>query len=109
MNRVRREPRAAGSAIHRVVGELVGYFVFVAQGMGDLKPLKLRDAFAGFFPERAKIGGVDLVLALDLLDHEFGVGYHTKSGVSVIERPLQAAEKAGVFGEVVGSIPEKLG
>jgi hypothetical protein len=98
-----------GSAVHGVVGELVGGLVFVAQGVGDLEAVELRDAAAGFLPERAEVGRVHLVLALDLLDHELGVGDDAEAAVVVVERPLEAAEQAGVFGVVVGAVAEELG
>ena len=81
----------------------------MAQGVGDFEAFQLRDAAAGFLPERAQIGGVHLVLALDLLDHELGVGDDAQAAVVVVERPLEAAEQAGVFGVVVGAVAEELG
>ena len=77
--------------------------------MGDLETVKLSDAATSFFPERAEIGGVDFVFALNLLDHELGVGDDAEVFVAVVEGPLEAAEEAGVFGEVVGAIAEELG
>ena len=82
----------AGAAIHGVVGEAVGVFVLVAEGVGDFEAVELGDAAAGFLPQGAQVGGVDLVLALDLLDHELGVGGDAEAGVVVVERPLEAAE-----------------
>ena len=98
----------AVAPVHGFVGEAVGVLVLVAQGVGDLEAVELRDAAAGFFPERPQVGGVDLVLALNLLDHQLGIGDDAEAGVAVVERPLQAAEQAGVLGEVVGSVAEKL-
>ncbi len=81
----------------------------MAEGVGDFELVELGDAAFGFFPEGAQVGGVDLVLALDLLDHELGVGDDAEVGVVVVERPLEAAEEAGVLGVVVGAVAEELG
>ena len=105
----RRSWGAVGAAVHGLVGEAVGVLVFVAEGVGDFELVELGDAAFGFFPEGAEIGGVDLVLALDLLDHQLGVGDDTEAGVAVVERPLEAAEEAGVLGVVVGAVAEELG
>ena len=77
--------------------------------MGDFELVELGDAAFGFFPEGTEVRGVDLVLALDLLDHELGVGDDAEVGVVVVERPLEAAEEAGVLGVVVGAVAEELG
>ena len=99
----------AGAAVHGFVGEAVGVLVFVAEGVGDLEGFELGDAAAGFFPEGLEVGAVDLVLALDLLDHQLGVGDDAEAGVAVVEGPLEAAEEAGVLGEVVGAVAEEFG
>ncbi len=101
--------RMSCSAIHRIVGKAVSMLVLVAQGMGDLEAVELRDAAAGLLPQGAKVGGVDLVPALDLLDHQFGVRDDAQAAAAVIEGPLQAAEETGVFSEVVGTVAEELG
>ena len=76
--------------------------------MGDLEGFEFGDAAFGFFPEGFEVGGVDLVLALDLLDHELGVGDDAEAGVVVVEGVLEAAEEAGVFGVVVGAKSKEL-
>ena len=63
----------------------------------------LGDAVFGLQPERSQVGGVDFVFALDLLDHELGVGDDAEARVVVVESVLEAGEEAGVFGEVVGA------
>ena len=62
------------SSIHGFVGKAVGVFVLVSKGVGDLEGLELGDAVSRLLPEGFQVGGVDLVLALDLLDHQLGVG-----------------------------------
>ena len=57
--------------------------------------------------QRLEVGGVDLVLALDLLDHQLGVGDDAEAGVMVVESVLEAGKEAGVFGEVVGAHAEE--
>lgn len=77
--------------------------------MGDLETFQLRDAAARLLPKWAQIGRIYLVLALDLLDYELGVGDDAQAAMTVIECPLEAAEQAGVLGVVVGADAEKLG
>ena len=97
------------SAVHGFVGEAVGVLVFVAKGVGDLEGFELGDAVSGLLPEGFQVGGVDLVFALNLLDHQLGVRDDAEAGVVVVEGVLQAAEEAGVFGVVVGADAEELG
>ena len=96
------------SAVHGFVGEAVGVLVFVAEGVGDLEGFEFGDAVSCLLPEGFEVGGVDLVLALDLLDHQLGVGDDAEAGVVVVEGVLEAAEQAGVFGVVVGADAEEL-
>src|SRR5437899_1783781 len=98
---------AAHAAVHGLVGQAVGVFVFVAEGVGDLEGLEFGDAVFCLLPEGPEVGGVDLVLALDLLDHQLGVGDDAEAGVVVVEGVLEAGEEAGVFGEVVGAHAEE--
>src|SRR3979490_62342 len=95
------------STVHGLVGEAVGVLVFVAGGVGDLEGFQSGDAVLGLLPEGSQVGGVDFVLALDLLDHELGVRDDAEAGVVVVEGVLEAGEEAGVFGEVVGSHAEE--
>ena len=95
------------ASVHGLVGEAVGVFVFVAEGVGDLEGFESGDAVFGLLPEGPEVGGVDFVLALDLLDHQFGVGDDAEAGVVVVEGVLEAGEEAGVFGEVVGAHAEE--
>jgi hypothetical protein len=91
------------SAVHGFVGQAVGVFVFVAEGVGDFEGFEFGYAAFGFFVEGFEVGAFDLVFALDLLDHELGVGDDAEAGVAVVEGVLEAGEEAGVFGEVVGA------
>jgi hypothetical protein len=100
---------ALRSAVHGLVCELVSRLVFVAQGMGYFEPFKLCDAAACLLPQRAQIRRIDFVLTLDLFDHELGVRDDAEASMAVIERPLEAAEQAGILGVVVGADAEKLG
>jgi hypothetical protein len=100
--------RSASSAVHGVVGQLVGGLILVAQGVGDLEAVQMCDAATSFLPERAKVGGVDLVLALDLLHHQLRVGDDAQARNLVVKSVLQAAQKAGVLGIVVGAVAEEL-
>ena len=77
--------------------------------MGDLEGFEAGDAVFGLLPEGFEVGGVDFVFALDLLDHELGVGDDAEAGVVVVEGVLEAGEEAGVFGVVVGAVAEVLG
>ena len=97
------------AAVHGFVGEAVGVLVFVAEGVGDLEAVEAADAGFGFLPEGFEVGGVDFVLALDLLDHELGVGDDAEGAVAVVEGELEAGEEAGVFGVVIGAEAEELG
>ena len=99
---------ALHAAVHGFVGEAVGFFVLVAEGVGDLEGFESGDAVPGLLPEGFEVGGVDLVLALDLLDHELGVGDDAEAGVVVVEGVLEAAEEAGVFGVIIGAHAEEL-
>ena len=99
--------RALHAAVHGFVGEAVGVLVFVAEGVGDLEGFEFGDAVSGLLPEGSQVGGVDLVLALDLLDHQLGVGDDAEAGVVVVEGVLEAGEEAGVFGVVVGAHAEE--
>ncbi len=103
------EGGAFHAAVHGFVGEAVGVFVFVTEGVGDLEAVEAGDAGFGFLPEGFEVGGVDFVLALDLFDHEFGVGDDAEGAVAVVEGELEAGEEAGVFGVVVGAEAEELG
>jgi hypothetical protein len=94
---------AAHATVHGLVGEAIGVLVFVAEGVGDLEGFESGDAVFGLLPEGPQVGGVDFVLALDLLDHELGVRDDAEAGVVVVEGVLEAGEEAGVFGEVVGA------
>ena len=95
------------ASVHGFVGEAVGVFVFVAEGVGDLEGFEFGDAVAGFLPEGFEVGGVDFVFALDLLDHQLGVGDDAEAGVVVVEGVLEAGEEAGVLGVVVGADAEE--
>ena len=99
---------ALHAAVHGLVGEPVGVLVFVAKGVRDLEAFELGDAVLRLLPKRFQIGRVDLVLALNLFDHQLGVGDDAEAGMTVVERVLEAAEEAGVFGVVVGADAEKL-
>ncbi len=77
--------------------------------MGDLEGVELGDERTGLLPEREQVRGFDLVDALDLLDHELGVGDDAEVFVAVVEGVLEDAEEAGVFGEVVGAVAEEDG
>ncbi len=81
----------------------------MAEGVGDLEGFEAGDAVSGFLPEEFEVGGVDFVLALDLLDHELGVGDDAEAVVVVVEGVLEAGEEAGVFGVVVGADAEEVG
>jgi hypothetical protein len=98
---------AAHAPVHGLVGEAVGVLVFVAEGVGYLEGFESGDAVFGLLPEGSKVGGVDFVLALDLLDHELGVRDDAEAGVVVVEGVLEAGKEAGVFGEVVGAHAEE--
>lgn len=63
--------RTLHAAVHGLVGEGIGGFVLVTERVGDLEAFEFGDAAAGFLPKGFEVGGVDFVLALDLLDHEF--------------------------------------
>jgi hypothetical protein len=64
---------AAHTAVHGLVGEAVGVLVFVAEGVGDLEGFESGNSVFGLLPEGSQVGGVDFVLALNLLDHQLGV------------------------------------
>ncbi len=98
---------AAHATVHGLVGEAVGVFVFVAEGVGDLEGFQFGYAVFCLLPEGSQIRGVDLVLALDLLDHQLGVRDDAEAGVMVVEGVLETGEEAGVFGEVVGAHAEE--
>ena len=98
---------AVHAAVHSLVGEAVGVLVFVAEGVGDFEGFEFGDAVFGLLPEGAEGGGVYFVFALDLLDHQLGVGDDAEAGVVVVEGVLEAGEEAGVFGEVVGAHAEE--
>jgi hypothetical protein len=106
--RLARGVRAFYAAIHGFVGQAVGVLVFVAEGVGDLEGLELGDAVSGFLPEGPEVGGVDFVLALDLLDHQFGIADDAEAGVVMVQGVLEAGEEAGVLGVVVGAHAEEL-
>jgi len=95
------------SRVH-LIGETVGVLIFVAESVGDLEAIELRDAAFGLLIERTKIGRVDLVLALNLFDHQLGVGDEFDSWMTVIKCPLQNSQEAGVLGKVVGFEAEEL-
>ncbi len=104
-------PEACGAlhaAVHGFVGQAVGVFVLVAQSVADLEAFEFGDAVSRFLPEGSEVGGVDLVLALDLLDHQLGVADDAEAGVVVVEGVLEAGEEAGVLGVVVGADAEEL-
>ncbi len=100
---------ALHAAVHGLIGEGVGCLVFVAEGVGDLEGVEAGDAVAGLLPEGFEVGGVDFVFALDLFDHEFGVGDDFEAAIAVVEGVLDGGEEAGVFGEVVGTDAEEFG
>ena len=77
--------------------------------MRDLEAVELGDTAARLFPQGTEVGGVDLVLALDLVHHQLGVGDDAEVLVAVGQGPGEAAEETGVLGEVVGAMAEKLG
>ena len=60
---------ALHAAVHGLIGQGVGGFVFVAEGVGDLEGFEFGDTVFGFLPEGLEVGRVDFVLALDLFDH----------------------------------------
>ena len=77
------------AAVHGFVGQAVGLLIFMAEGVGDLEAVEAGDAGFGFLPEGFEVGGVDFVFALDLLDHEFGVGDDAEGAVAVVEGVLE--------------------
>lgn len=97
------------ATVHGFVGQAVGVLVFVAEGVGDFEAVEPGDAIFCFLPEGFEVGGVDFVFALDLLDHELGVGDDAEGAVAVIEGELKGGEETGVLGEVVGADAEELG
>jgi len=96
------------ATVHGFVGEAVGVLVFVAEGVRDLEGFESGDTVSGFLPERFEVRRVHLIFALDLLDHQLGVGDDAETGVVVVEGVLEAGEQAGVFGVIVGSDTEEL-
>ena len=76
--------------------------------MLDLEFFELICPAAGFFPQGAQVGAVDFVFALHLLDHQFGIGDDTDTGLFVFEAPGEDAQESGVFGVVVGAFAEVL-
>ena len=93
---------APHAAVHGLVGEAVRVLVFVAQGVDDLEAVELGDFLLCLLEEGPEDGAFDLVLALDLLDHELGVGDDAETAVAVGEGEVEGGEQAGVLGEVVG-------
>ncbi len=81
----------------------------MAEGVGDLEAVELGDAAVGFFPEGLEVGAGDFEFALDLLDHEEGIGDDAEAEVVGVEGPLEAGEEAGVLGVVVGAVAEEFG
>ncbi len=99
---------AVHTAVHGFVGEAVGVLVFVAERMGDLEPFELGDATPGLVVEGLQVGTFDLVLPLDLLDHQLGVGDDAQARIAAVERELEAAQQAGVLGKIIGANAEEL-
>jgi len=103
-----RDRGFAHAFVHGFVGEAVGVLVAAAEGVAHLEFGDLAGELAGFFVKRAEDGAGYLVLALHLLDHQFGVGDDGEVLRVVFDGPLEDAEEAGVFGEVVGLDAEVL-
>ena len=80
----------------------------MAQSVADLEAFEFGDAVSRFLPEGSEVGGVDFVLALDLLDHQLGVRDDAKARMMVVECVLEGGQEAGVFGVVVGADAKEL-
>jgi hypothetical protein len=106
---MRVQSGALGAAVHGLVGQAVGVLVFVAEGVDDLEGVELGDFLLRLLEEGPQAWALDLVLALDLLDHQLGVGDDAQAPVSVAEGKVERGEQAGVLGEVVGLDAEELG
>ncbi len=100
--------RTLHSAIHGLVGETVGVLVFVAEGMADLEAFELGIAAFCLIVKGLEVGALDLIFALDLLDHQLRIADDAQAGMVVVEGVLKAAEEARVLGVVVGPHAEKL-
>ena len=81
----------------------------MAEGVGDFEGFELGYAAFGFVVKGFEVGGFDLVFALNLFDHQLGVGDDAEAGVVVEEGVVEAAEEAGVFCVVVGAVAEEFG
>jgi len=99
----------AHAAVHGFIGQAIGVFVFVTKSVRNLKPAQKGDAALGLIVEGTQIGRFDLVLALDLLDHQLGIGDHPQVRMALVERPLQAGQQAGILGDIVGFGAQKAG
>jgi hypothetical protein len=99
---------ASHAAIHRLVRQPVSVLVLMAQRMADLKGFEPRDALSGLVIERLEAGTFDLIGALNLADHQFGVGDHAQARMALRQRKREDGEQAGVLGEVIGLDAQKL-
>ena len=99
---MRVQSGALGAAVHGLVGQAVGVLIFVAEGVDDLEGVELGDFLPGLLEEGPQAWAFDLVLALDLLDHQLGVGDDAEALRTVLDGPLQHRQKAGVFGVIIG-------
>jgi len=79
------------SLVHGFVGQAVGCLVAAAKGVGHLEAFKTAGDLARFIIKRAQDGAGNLVLALHLLDHQFGVGDYAEALDAVVGGPLEHA------------------
>ena len=94
--------------VHRLVGQPVGFFVFVAENVLDLEKVQSGDAPLGFFVERTQVGAFDLVLAFDLFHHQLRIGDDFQPGVLIPQCEFECGEQSGIFSEVISSYTQKL-
>jgi len=93
---------ASHAFVHGIVGQLVGLLVAAAQGVADLEAGNGARELSGFLKQRPQDGAGDFVLALHLLDHQFGVGDHAQVLHVVFDGPPEHGQQAGILGVVVG-------
>ncbi len=92
--------------VNGLPGQTIGLVIERAIKVGNSTGVKLLQRLLCLAPEGEKMGGFNLVGALELLHHQEGIGKDVKiSDVQVLGQ-LQAQEEGPVFGHVIGGFPQ---
>ena len=66
---------SAHAFVHCLIGQAIGFLISTTERMANLKAFEVAGKATGLLPHGSQNRAGNFVLALHLLDHQFGIGY----------------------------------